>query len=282
VNATIRPMQPDDADPARVVADAALGVPERAEPEEQRLARARGRISHVLGTDPGGAWVAELAGDVVGLSLALIREGIWGLSLFAVAPDLQGQGIGKKLLDRAVAYGADARGGIILSSEDPKAMRRYARAGFELRPTVAAAGIVDRSAIPAGLPVRETGAAGLELAAEVDREIRGAAHGPDLEEMLRHPFRLHVCDDRGYVVEREGHVVLLAARDEEAAAALLWHAFAQSPPGATVDVDFIAAGHDWAIDVLLTAGLALSPNGALFVRGELGPLAPYLPSGAYL
>ena len=278
----IRPMHPDDADPARIVADAALGVPQRAESEDQRLTRVRSRITHLLATDPGGAWVAEFGGDVVGLSLALIREGIWGLSLFAVAPDLQGQGIGKQLLDRAVAYGADARGGIILSSEDPKAMRRYARAGFDLRPTVAAAGIVDRSAIPGGLPVREAGADGFELAAQVDREIRGAAHGQDLEEMLRHTFRLHVCDGRGYVVEREGRVVLLAARDEESAQALLWAGLAKSPPGGTVDFDFIAAGQDWAIDVALSAGLALSPNGAIFVRGELGPLAPYLPNGAYL
>jgi hypothetical protein len=91
-----------------------------------------------------------------------------------------------------------------------------------------------------------------------------------------------VVDGRGYVVERQGRPVLLAARDEEAAQALLWGALAESAPGSTVDFDFIAAGQDWAIDVALTAGLALSPNGALFVRGELGPLAPYLPNGAFL
>jgi GNAT superfamily N-acetyltransferase len=275
-------MRPEDVDPARLAADAALGVPSSSEPEEQRLARVRSRIAHVRDTDPGGAWVAEVGGEVVGLSLALMREGIWGLSLFAVAPDLQARGIGKQLLDRAVAYGEAARGGIILSSEDPKALRLYARAGFDLRPTVAAAGIVNRDAIPGGLPVHEAGEDGFELAAEVDREIRGAAHGVDMPVMLRHGFRLHVVDGRGYVVERQGRPVLLAARDEEAARALLWGALAQTPRGTTVHIDFIAAGHDWAVDVALTAGLALSLDGALFVRGELGPMAPYLPNGAYL
>jgi GNAT superfamily N-acetyltransferase len=275
-------MRPDDVDACRVVADAALGVPDSPESDEQRLTRVRSRIAHLQATDPCGAWVAEANGEVVGLSLALIREGVWGLSLFAVAPDLQGRHIGKQLLDRALGYGADTRGGIILSSEDPKAMRRYARAGFSLRPTVAAAGILDRSALPAGLPVHEAGEDGLELAAEVDREIRGAAHGVDITEMLRHTFRLHVVDGRGYVVERQGRPVLLAARDEDAARALLWAAFAQAPPGAKVNVVFIAAGQDWAVDVVLTAGLALFPDGALFVRGELGPLTPYLPNGAYL
>jgi GNAT superfamily N-acetyltransferase len=282
MDVTVRPMRADDVDACREVADAALGVPPTPESEEERTSRVRSRIAHLVATDPGGAWVAEAGGDVVGLSLALLREGVWGLSLFAVAPHLQGGGIGKRLLDRALAYGEDPRGGIILSSEDPKAMRRYARAGFSLRPTVAAAGIVDRSVLPAGLPVREAAEDGFDLAAEVDREIRGAAHGVDLAEMLRHTFRLHVVDGRGYVVQRQGRPVLLAARDEDAARALLWAALAESAPGSTVDVDFIAAGQDWAIDVLLTAGLALSPNGSLFVRGELGPLAPYIPNGAYL
>jgi hypothetical protein len=29
-------------------------------------------------------------------------------------------------------------------------------------------------------------------------------------------------------------------------------------------------------------GLALTPDGPIFTRGDVGPLAPYLPSGAYL
>ena len=62
-----------------------------------------------------------------------------------------------------------------------------------------------------------------------------------------------------------------------------WTLWASIQDGvSTVDFDFIAAGQDWAVDVALSAGLALSPNGAIFVRGELGPLAPYLPNGAYL
>jgi hypothetical protein len=87
---------------------------------------------------------------------------------------------------------------------------------------------------------------------------------------------------RGFVVHRDGSPRLLAARDEEAAAALLWGALAEAPRGATVQVDFISAGQDWAIAVILEAGLALSPDGPLFVRGDVGPLRPYLPSGAYL
>ena len=36
------------------------------------------------------------------------------------------------------------------------------------------------------------------------------------------------------------------------------------------------------VGAVLDAGLSLNPEGPIFVRGEVGPLAPYLPSGAYL
>jgi hypothetical protein len=34
--------------------------------------------------------------------------------------------------------------------------------------------------------------------------------------------------------------------------------------------------------VCLDARLSLSPDGPMFAGGALGPLAPYIPSGAYL
>ena len=85
---------------------------------------------------------------MVGTANAIMREGLWGLGLFAVAPEHQGRGVGRRLLDAALAYGDGARGGWIMSSEDPGAMRRYALAGFDLRPCVAAAGRL-RADLPA-------------------------------------------------------------------------------------------------------------------------------------
>ena len=49
------------------------------------VARGVRRVAHLQRTDPGGAWVADAEGEIVGIALALVREGIWGLSLFAVA-----------------------------------------------------------------------------------------------------------------------------------------------------------------------------------------------------
>jgi hypothetical protein len=77
-------------------------------------------------------------------------------------------------------------------------------------------------------------------------------------------------------------VQLLAARDEEAARTALWGAIAAASPGVTVSVDFLTADQQWAIQVALEANLALSPYGPMFTRGDVGPLAPYVPSGAFL
>jgi hypothetical protein len=100
--------------------------------------------------------------------------------------------------------------------------------------------------------------------------------------MLAGGGELLVIDGRGFAVHREGSPFLVAAVDDAAARDLLWSCLAAGSPGGSVHVDFVTAGNDWAIEVALDAGLSLSPDGPVFVRGEVGPLAPYLPSGAYL
>lgn len=281
-------MTPDDVPAADIAGWSALREnipPEFANSVEDgvRAERGRFRIAHLQRTDPQGAWVAESDGEIVGVALALVREGVWGLSLFGMAPGHQGKGVGRKLLDATLRYAEGCRGAIILSSTDPRAMRRYALAGFELRPCVTFAGIVDRSAIPAGLRSRPGSAADdRELCDAVSRHVRGAAHGPDLEAMERGEATLLVHDDGGWAAVRDGSLALLAARDDAIATDLLWSAMAASKPGETIHVDFVRAGHDWAVQACLAARLTIGPEGPVFVRGDVGPFKPYLPSGAYL
>jgi len=255
------------------------------DPERARRARGLARIHHLAATDPGGAWVAEAGGDFAGAALAIVREGVWGLSLLIVDPRHQGRGIGRRLFDASLGLAAGARGGIILSSEHPAAMHSYARAGFALHPSVTATGVVAAQRIPddAGRVV-EVGEDGIAVADAIGRDVRGAGHGRDLPVLLAHGARLLLLDDRAFVVTAvaDTKVYLLAARDEAAARTVLWAALASAGSGATVEVDVLTAAQQWAIETCLAAGLALSPAGPLFVRGALGPMAPYLPSGAYL
>ncbi len=279
----IRPMTLDDTDAAHDVAARAMGPPSAGVPEPLRRSWARARSHHLLATDPGGAWIAEARGQVVGVALALVREGIWGLSLLAVSAAHQDRGVGRRLLQAAWDHGAGTRAQIVLSSTSPAAMRRYARLGLALRPCVAAAGIVDRDHIPAQAQrVQEVGEAGIAVADAIGRAVRGAGHGRDLPVALATGGRLLGFEDRAFALVRGGQVALLAARDEYAARAMLWGALAIGAPGSTAGVDSLTAGQDWAIGVCLDAGLALSPDGPLFVGGEPGPMAPYIPNGAFL
>ena len=52
--------------------------------------------------------------------------------------------------------------------------------------------------------------------------------------------------------------------------------------GAKVEVHWITGAQNWVVPVVLEAGLSLSPAGPICVRGKLGPLTPYLPSGPFL
>ena len=250
-----------------------------AEEVEQRKERYR----HFLEHDPEGAWVAADGDRIAGVALALEREGVWVLSLFAVDEEYRNQRVGKELLDRALLYSEGCTGAMIASSTHPAAMRRYALAGFTLQPTLMASGRVRRSSLPAGLKTREGKEEHLQFAADVDRLVRGAAHGPDLEFMLRTGNRLLVNDaaGRGYAVIWDGSPALLAATTPETAADLLWSCLAESS-GEPVEVHWITGAQNWAVPVVLAAGLSLSPAGPICVRGTLGPLTPYLPSGPFL
>lgn len=287
----VRPMRPDDRVALAASSRATqvdlrqrlgLPIPRRLfEPPPPPEAAALGPsvVRLFLDTDPGGLWVACAGEELVGAALAARREGLWYLAQFNVTPGYQGRGIGRRLLERAMAYGADARGMLLHSSPDPQAMRAYQRAGFALLPALEATGVARRDRLPVVEHVRDGDEGDLDLATAVDRIQRGAGHGPDLGLLLRLGARLLVADDgadRGYAVVDDGGPKIVAATDERTAVALLWAALAENEDAA-VTVSVLRADQQWAIDVCCRAGLDLAPTGPLCRRGDTGPMAPYLP-----
>ena len=284
----IRPMNREDTEAVHLVASKALAETPTEErrirgqsPEETR--RRKDHYRHILRQDPDGAWVATDGDRIVGVSLALRRESVWVLSLLAVDEEYRGTGVGRALIDHALEYSAGCAGAMIAASTHPAAMRRYAHAGFDLRPTLMASGTVRQAALPEDLPVRVGHEEDLPLVAEVDRSVRGAAHGPDIEHLLRNGAGLLVSENpagRGYAVERRGSPALVAATRPPVAAELLWACLGRAED--EVEVRWITGSQNWAVAVALEAGLALAPAGPICTRGNLGPLTPYLPSGAFL
>lgn len=281
---TIRPMREEDVAAVHdlnILTFEALDRSRGEEPEPRPdPAMAQVRYRHLVNTDPDGAWVATHDGDVVGCALALRREGIWGLSLLIVRPDLQSSGTGSALLRRAHDYAEGARGRIILASPDPRALRAYFRLGLAFHPAASAVGTPKPLVVPDG--VRVGGAGDIPLTEAVDRHVRGAAHGVDIGAQLQMGQTLLIAPDRGYaVLNPAGGLRLLAAYDAATASQLLRAVLARA--SGPVVIDWLTSAQQWAIGVCVEAGLALKAGtGGVFVAGDVGPFAPYLPSGAFL
>ncbi|MFI0731845.1 GNAT family N-acetyltransferase [Streptomyces sp. NPDC021225] len=282
----------EDAEAVRTVAAAAFGTSRAllGETDDEwpprRIASVHGRNRHLARTDPGGCWLAvDDDGMPVGTALSHRREGTWGLALFAVLPRAQGRGLGRELLAAALAYGRACLRGIIVGSEDPRAAATYRQAGFTLHPAIRMRGIVNKERLPApDGGVFEGGARQRDMMDSVDRRTRGGAHGPDHELLLRQ-CRLFVSDDlagSGYCyVGDDGKVELLAATSRRLATRLLTAALLSLPEGAEARVPSLTAEQEWAVDVGLAAGLELSTQGYVCLRG-MRPPTPYIPSSTFL
>jgi len=278
---TYRPLREQDFAEVLAVNERAFDDLVGRELPRPTLEAAYGRYRRLLGTDPGGAWVAEREGAVAGAAFALVREGLWGLSLLVVDPPAQSAGAGRELLRLAWEHGNGARGHVILSSTDPRAMRAYARLGLDAHPCLAARGAPRVAAPP---EVRAGGPADLPLTEAVDRAVRGAAHGGDITTMLDTGAELLVVPERAYAVVSGGRVRMCAAHDEESAGTILRGALARiADAGEEAEVEWLSARQQWAIRVCVEAGLRLDADeGCVFTGGDVGPFSPYLPSGAYL
>lgn len=252
---------------------------------EAKAVNWRRRMEHLLAHDPGGCWVAEDGGGLIGVSVGLRRDLTWILASFVVQPGRQGRGIGRQLLDAALSHGAGCLRGMLAASGDPKAARRYRAAGFTLHPAMFLTGRVDRTVLPVVERVREGGAGDIDLMNSVDRQVRDAAHGVD-HELLTTMYRLVVVDrstGSGYAyVEPGGGPYLLAATNRRTATDLLWETLAASSPESDCTIAHVSANNEWAIDVGMAARLDLHSSGYLALRGIRQPPAPYLPSGHFL
>ncbi len=276
----IRPMVAADVREAGNVAAASF---EMDITNELAATRFYERLEHLLHTDADGAFVAERDGRILGVAQAMVRERLWCLSLLAVAPVDQSNGAGHALLERVLGYQAGADAGLIVSSNDSRALRLYAGAGFTLLPTFEASGPLDRKRLPKpDRAVRAGDHADLEALAEISREVRGAPHTDELHLALNQEGQLLRMGDRGFALAHPTHGVwLLVARDDEAATSLLWNALAIAGDSERSLLRWVTGAQDWAIAVAVKAGLRLGATGALCVRGEPGPLRPFVPSGPF-
>jgi hypothetical protein len=290
---TLRPMAEADVPGAVAAFDAGFGamrtrygLPEVARSARQDQRR-HNRSRHFLRTDPGGSWVAEEGGVIVGMSQSFVREGYWVLSQLGAVPGRQDRGLGRELLRLALSHGDGDSPGTIQCSRDPKAMALYTGAGFSLHPVVGAWGPLRSPATSRPSEVTrhtraEVTAAHLDVVTAIDRFVRGSARTVDVEMMLSEDgARLLLHEDQGYAVTKDDRLVTMGGRTEASATLVLRALLAEVPPGGMVELNWLTSTQQWAISLLVEAGVELVPYGPVMVRGMPGPPHPYIPSGGY-
>ena len=290
----VRPMLVGDAETVERLTDEVFfdletrqhrtGWPAPAHRSPQDAADWATKAAHDVRHDPRGCFVAEDGVGPLGAVISKRRDTTWLLSTLAVRRGVQGRGVGRQLLDAALAYGAGCLRGMIGSSEDPLAVRRYRLAGFTLHPQMLLWGAVPRAALPVVERVREGSAGDIALLDSVDRQVRDSAHGVDHELLLR-THRLVVVDrptGSGYAYVRPGGApYLLAATNRRTATTLLWETLAATDPDVPVSIDHVTSANEWAIDVGMACRMELWTRGYLALRG-MRPPSPYLHSGHFL
>jgi len=278
---SVRPVGKGDIDAVLAIHGSAFGL----EPGANQ-AFFRARFEHLLRTDPEGAFACVATdGSLSGVAFAMRRDGLWGLSLLAVAPAAQGAGVGSALIEHALGYAQDSDARIILSSEDPRGQQLYARTGHAPRATLDARGNVAPRARVEVAGVRAGERAALALCDRIDRASRGFSRLPELEFFARQDgLRFWIVEDRqgsGYAIGTPERLVTLSATSESVARDLLAHVLSQSGRGEFA-VGFVAETQHWAQEILAGAGLELVTRGPIWTHGAVGPLANYIPNGALL
>jgi hypothetical protein len=122
----------------------------------------------------------------------------------------------------------------------------------------------------------------LAVVTAIDRAVRGSARTVDIVCMLTQPGNhLLLHSDQGYAVAKDERIVTLGALQEESATLVLRAMLAESPAGETIEINWLTSAQQWAIRVVVEAGIELQPYGPVMVRGMDGPPSPYIPSGGY-
>ena len=246
-----------------------------------------------LTSDPDGYFCAVEEGRIRGMVSALVRGPVWYLSMFFVLPGDQGRGVGRALLQHALAYG-DARGvevRCVLSSLDHRAQARYVMAGMAPRwPIYGLSG--DAAAVA-------------RLEARVGRDRQPCELGHDLhaaEQLMTEAYGdsrahdlSHWQNDRAATVaiERKGELAAFAfrrgqrigpaaARDETSLLQAVTAAVVCAAGSSTRVTMRVPGACASMLEALITSGFQISNMTVFLSSRPYGRPELYLPSGPIL
>ena len=245
-----------------------------------------------LASDPDGYFCAIEEGQIRGMVSALVRGRVWYLSMFFVLPGHQGRGLGRALLERALAYG-ESRGAEIRctwATLDPRAQARYVMAGMAPRWPIyrldGDAAAVTRLKARAGLDARERELPCDPGAAEkLTAEVFGDGRADDLAHW-RSDGGAAVAIERGgeiaaFAYRRGDRIGPAAGRDETAFLQAVAAAAARAGGGESVTVRVPGACVS-LLEALVACGFRIGELAVFLASRPFGRPELYLPSGPIL
>ena len=268
-------------------------------------------FTHLQATDPERFVVATTTSGsdgssgptrerIVGFVSAIVREHLWYLSTLFVLPELQGKGVGRRLLEHVLPADVEMTRATATDSAQPTANALYATHGIMPRmPLLSLVGLADQPAAFGSLPAGITPVAFEKLAAgspdsqgqrdlvlaidRLDRELFGVARPQDhryLRTEGRHGWLYHGPDGQpvgyGYAGEA-GRLGPVAVRDPDLLAPILGHLTSVVVPRGAFAV-WIGGAADRALVPVLQAGFRLEAFPVLICWDRpFADLSRYLP-----
>ncbi len=295
-----RLMAPTDIDAATYIRKGALEGLARSENRDifPWTARRSPHLAHLLKTDPGGSYVAESDGLVVGFSMGFVRGDIWFLAQLFVQPDVHSLGIGAALLKRAHDAGRDAGARIVavVASSSAAAQSLYMRHGmFGTAIGYHVSGPVDALlALPAPDGNRKLVVdcdGWQDRISALDAQVYGAERRAEHEMYLtewadsNYAFALNRDGELigyGYALD-SGYIGPLAAVEPDEQLALLrvagdWLAERQVSAGTA----YVTSTNQVVMGTLLSGGWKITNRTYLLASQPFGQFDRYVPSGGLL
>ncbi len=228
-------------------------------------------FEHMRSGSPERAWVAEMAGQIVGFGIAAQRGEMTFLGFLFIRPEVQARRIGRELLERTMAK-SDYRAVCILSIQ-PVSTAIYARLGMLPRVPMYMLGGRPRSKLPSLAAKFDLRPIAASAADNLDREVTGLSRPEDhvaWESWGRQRFGLFDATDLvGYgYAQASGRLGPVIVRDAELLLPFVGSLMHEVP-----------VTDDWLIGVpgpaaaafsgLLEAGMRIDGPPAIYCASEL-------------
>jgi len=256
-------------------------------------------LGHLQRTDPRGFHVAVRSRRVVAFASTILRGNTHFLSMFWALPQLQSQGVGRRLLARAFEHPRPPASAVrcVFASLDTRAQALYLKFGmlprgmfYMVRGTPRLSPRPRRTVelVQVG-EVGKTSPEMLATAARFDRRFRASRRDADIRYVMSLPgarfFRVRAGSATvGYaVVTDKGRVGPAGVTDSRYGAGLAWAITeAVRTNGAETMTVIVPGVNGQALEVFFAAGLRTEFFGAWMSAKPLGELDTYLLAGGML